>query len=389
MSALSGPARPWRVVRRADLARRDEPAPARLEQADPVDRRQGGVRRGRRRRRGGSPSPSPGSDAPVGQLPLLFVSDFEAAVVATAVVAVVDAVVDAGRRSLVASSVVATSRRWSTRWRSAAVVAAVATVVAVSVSPLSAAALDGHAEPPRTAKPARLDAPTSRRARRAGCGRRRRRRCRWWCGLPDLHASIVRRQPGRTLSAWRRSARERRGSEPRSTVPSAPWDSTRRTTGSTRRSARTSPPTPPQPDELQRALITETAERTGNRAGHAGDAPIRASLLALFVGLVGARNVVEVGTFTGYSSLCMARALPAGGRLLCCDVSEEWTAIARRYWARCRRRRPDHVAHRPGLETLRALPPDVPIDLAFIDADKTGYAAYYDEMLAAAAPERA
>ena len=105
------------------------------------------------------------------------------------------------------------------------------------------------------------------------------------------------------------------------------------------------------------------------------------SLLALFVGIVGARNVVEVGTFTGYSSLAMARALPAGGRLLCCDVSEEWTAVARRYWAEAGVA--DRITLRiaPALQTLRDLPTDDPIDLAFIDADKTGYASYYEEIL--------
>jgi caffeoyl-CoA O-methyltransferase len=135
-----------------------------------------------------------------------------------------------------------------------------------------------------------------------------------------------------------------------------------------------------QPDDLQRALITETAERTGRAAGMQVSAD-QGALLALFVGITGARHVVEVGTFTGYSSLCMARALPAGGRLLCCDVSEEWTAIARRYWfdAGVSDRITLRVA--PALQTLRDLPLDDPIDLAFIDADKTGYAAYYEEIL--------
>ena len=140
-----------------------------------------------------------------------------------------------------------------------------------------------------------------------------------------------------------------------------------------------------QPDELQRELIAETAERTGRSAGMQVAAD-QGALLALFVGLVGARNVVEVGTFTGYSSLSMARALPVGGRLLCCDVSEEWTAIARRYWADAGVT--DRITLRvaPALQTLRDLPHDDPIDLAFIDADKTGYAAYYEEILARLRP---
>jgi caffeoyl-CoA O-methyltransferase len=140
-----------------------------------------------------------------------------------------------------------------------------------------------------------------------------------------------------------------------------------------------------QPDELQRSLITETAERTGNRAGMQVSAD-QGALLALFVGITGARHVVEVGTFTGYSSLCMARALPAGGRLLCCDVSEEWTAIARRAWAAAGVDDKITLRIAPAIETLRALPTDDPIDLAFIDADKTGYAAYYEEILARLRP---
>ena len=135
-----------------------------------------------------------------------------------------------------------------------------------------------------------------------------------------------------------------------------------------------------QPDSLQRALIAETAERTGRAAGMQVSAD-QGALLALFVGILGARNVVEVGTFTGYSSLCMARALPSGGRLLCCDISEEWTAVARRYWADAAVA--DRITLRvgPAVQTLRDLPTDDPIDLAFIDADKTGYASYYEELL--------
>ncbi len=135
-----------------------------------------------------------------------------------------------------------------------------------------------------------------------------------------------------------------------------------------------------QPDEVQRALITETAERTGRAAGMQIAAD-QGAVLSLFVGILSARNVVEVGTFTGYSSLCMARALPEGGRLLCCDVSEEWTSIARRYWAMAGVE--DRITLRlaPGVETLRALPVDEPVDLAFIDADKGGYASYYAELL--------
>jgi len=107
----------------------------------------------------------------------------------------------------------------------------------------------------------------------------------------------------------------------------------------------------------------------------------QAAFLAFLVRLIGARRAVEIGTFTGYSAIAVARALPPDGRLLCCDVSEEWTAIARRYFARAGVA--DRITLRlaPAIETLRGLPRDEPIDFAFIDADKTGYRAYYDELL--------
>ncbi len=307
-------------------------------------------------------------------------SDFEAAVVATAVAWVVDAV-DAV--AVVASSVVATVATVVDEVAVGAVVAAVATVVAVSVSPLSAAALAAMLTP-RTAKPARLDAPTSRRARRAGCGRRRRAAgagggadcpismCRSCAANLGGRSALAQECAG--VAAASRAARTvgAMGLDPKNdwTDPAISAYIAGHTAA---------------PDELQRALITETAERTGNRAGMQVSAD-QGALLALFVGLVGARNVVEVGTFTGYSSLCMARALPIGGRLLCCDVSEEWTAIARRYWVDAGVA--DRITLRiaPALLTLRALPPDVPIDMAFIDADKTGYAAYYTELLARLRP---
>lgn len=135
-----------------------------------------------------------------------------------------------------------------------------------------------------------------------------------------------------------------------------------------------------QPDELQRALIAETAQRTGSAAGMQISAD-QGALLALFVGLTSARYIVEVGTFTGYSALAMARALPEDGRILCCDVSEEWTDIARRYWVQAGVAERITLRSAPAIETLHALPLDEEIDLAFIDADKTGYGDYYEELL--------
>jgi caffeoyl-CoA O-methyltransferase len=133
-------------------------------------------------------------------------------------------------------------------------------------------------------------------------------------------------------------------------------------------------------DALLRELAAETARKLGG-ISMMQIAPEQGTLMNLLAHAIGARSAVEVGTFTGYSAICVARALPPNGRLLCCDVSEEWTAIAQRYWEKA------GVADRitlkiaPAIETLQALPPDDPIDFAFIDADKTNYRAYYEEVL--------
>jgi caffeoyl-CoA O-methyltransferase len=97
--------------------------------------------------------------------------------------------------------------------------------------------------------------------------------------------------------------------------------------------------------------------------------------------LVQARRSVEVGTFTGYSSLCIARGLVDGGSLLCCDVSEEWTAIAKRAWERAGLTDRIQLRLDPAIKTLRSLPTDADIDLVFIDADKPGYISYWDELV--------
>lgn len=102
------------------------------------------------------------------------------------------------------------------------------------------------------------------------------------------------------------------------------------------------------------------------------------ALLAFLVRLTGARRVLEIGTFTGYSSLCMAEALPADGKLVACDVSQEWTAIARAYWEEAGIASRIELHLRPALETLAALEAagGEPFDMAFIDADKENYPAY-------------
>jgi caffeoyl-CoA O-methyltransferase len=127
-------------------------------------------------------------------------------------------------------------------------------------------------------------------------------------------------------------------------------------------------------DPIASELISETA--TMPMAG-LQIAPEQGTFLKLLVQLTGARSVLEIGTFTGFSALCMARGL-SDGKLIACDVNEEWTAIARRYWERA------GVADRidlrigPALDTLGGLPDDVTFDLAFIDADKPAYPAYFE-----------
>ena len=112
--------------------------------------------------------------------------------------------------------------------------------------------------------------------------------------------------------------------------------------------------------------------------------PEQGQLMALLVKLMSARRALEIGTFTGYSSLTVALALPPEGRLVCCDMSEEWTAIAQRYWEKA------GVAHKvelrlgPASETLERMSLDGErggYDFAFVDADKTGYRGYYERCL--------
>jgi caffeoyl-CoA O-methyltransferase len=109
--------------------------------------------------------------------------------------------------------------------------------------------------------------------------------------------------------------------------------------------------------------------------------PDQAAFLTMLVRFGGVRRAAEVGTFTGTSALCIARGLAPGGRLLCCDVSEEWTSIARDAWAAAGVDDRIDLRIAPGIETLSALPSDEPIDLAFIDADKPGYLGYYEELV--------
>lgn len=107
--------------------------------------------------------------------------------------------------------------------------------------------------------------------------------------------------------------------------------------------------------------------------------PEQGAFMTLLARSIGARDALEIGTFTGYSSICIAAGLPADGRLLCCDVSEEWTSVARRYWRRAGLADRVELRLGPALDTLRALPAEPAYDLVFIDAEKTEYAAYWAE----------
>ena len=132
-------------------------------------------------------------------------------------------------------------------------------------------------------------------------------------------------------------------------------------------------------DDVLADLRAETLALGGAAGMQIG--PDQGQLLTLLTRVVDARRAVEVGTFTGYSSLCIARGLAEGGRLVCCDVSEEWTALARRAWERAGLADRIELHLAPALDTLRALPTDAPLDLVFIDADKPGYVGYWDELV--------
>nr|WP_254552870.1 class I SAM-dependent methyltransferase [Kitasatospora sp. MMS16-BH015] len=131
-------------------------------------------------------------------------------------------------------------------------------------------------------------------------------------------------------------------------------------------------------------VLSELAERTREVTGQAAWMQVSAdegALLTMLVQMLGAKYAVEVGVFTGYSSLCIARGLGEGGRLLACDTSAEWTAVGQEYWERAGVADRIDLRIAPALDTLRALPDEPHIDIAFIDADKQSYPAYYEEIL--------
>ena len=127
-------------------------------------------------------------------------------------------------------------------------------------------------------------------------------------------------------------------------------------------------------------LRRETEEKAGDLSGMMISEE-QGLLLRMLVAATGAKTVVEVGTFTGYSAICMAAALPPDGKLLCCDVSEEWTSIGVPYWKRSGLSDLIDLRIGPALDTLEALPSEPIIDFAFVDADKDNYVAYFEALL--------
>ena len=140
------------------------------------------------------------------------------------------------------------------------------------------------------------------------------------------------------------------------------------------------------PDEALLRLTERTMEATGMRS-RMQIAPEQGSFMTWLTRTLGVRNAVEIGTFTGYSSIAIARGLAPGGRLLCCDVSEEWTAIAREHWSAAGVDDRIDLVIAPAGDTLAALDDDVQIDFAFIDADKTGYLDYYEAIVPRLSPQ--
>jgi caffeoyl-CoA O-methyltransferase len=134
-----------------------------------------------------------------------------------------------------------------------------------------------------------------------------------------------------------------------------------------------------RPDPVVRGLQERTRALGGPAGMQIGDD--QGALLTLLTRLVGARKAVEVGTFTGYSSLCIARGLAEGGTLICCDISEEWTAIGVEAWRAAGVGDRIDLRIAPAVDTLRSLPTEPELDLVFIDADKGGYPDYWSELV--------
>jgi caffeoyl-CoA O-methyltransferase len=133
------------------------------------------------------------------------------------------------------------------------------------------------------------------------------------------------------------------------------------------------------PDTIAAELMDATEKLGG--VSRMQIAPEQGAFMTLLARSLGVQNAIEIGTFTGYSALCVARGLPDEGTLLCCDVSDEWTSVGRPFWEKA------GVAHKidlriaPAVDTLQSLPRTPHFGLAFIDADKPSYGTYFEELL--------
>jgi caffeoyl-CoA O-methyltransferase len=133
-------------------------------------------------------------------------------------------------------------------------------------------------------------------------------------------------------------------------------------------------------DEMMSRLAEET-ERSAADSIEMLSSPEQGAMMTLLVRAIGSRRALELGTFTGYASMAIARGLPADGLLVTCDISEEWTAIAQRFWDEAGLAERIDLRLGPALDTLAKLPESEPFDFAFIDADKGNYPRYYDECM--------
>jgi caffeoyl-CoA O-methyltransferase len=133
-------------------------------------------------------------------------------------------------------------------------------------------------------------------------------------------------------------------------------------------------------DSVLDQLAVETAAAFPDSAGMQ-IGPDQGTFMTLLTKLIGANRALEIGTFTGYSAICLARGLADEGILTCCDVSDEWTSMARKYWQLAGVADRIELQLGPALETLQAMPATETFDIAFIDADKTGYVSYWNEVV--------
>ena len=140
-------------------------------------------------------------------------------------------------------------------------------------------------------------------------------------------------------------------------------------------------------DKLLQQLREETAK---DPLARMQIAPEQGQFMALLVKLISAKRIIEVGTFTGYSALCLAKAMGAQGKLIRCDINSDWTTMAQRYWQQAGVQRQIDLRIAPASETLQQLiqqGQSGQFDMAFIDADKENYDRYYEQCLQLIRPE--